>query len=281
MENCYQLQQLISHYLKDCIHKDLSQLKFYQHSSNLNRFMSYCHEHNITNVEQITPLLVNEYEICMKNDLAWRQVESCSRSLKTFLGWVDHETGYNFSRILKDNSREEKSLRTISKSSLASILATCENDLIGLRDLAILQTLSDTGMRVTELCALRAQDFSSNTSTISIKTKESYSTREIRINASTAETIIQYLKLDGGGKDRFLFRSQSKRALVPANIAAMLRHRSFMCGILDYPSPNDLRNTLAIELYRKIKDTEELRKQLGLRTTSDLRKYTTTVSEVN
>lgn len=279
MENSYQLQQTMYGFLRYCLQKDLSKLKIYQHLSYLNRFSSYCHENEITYVEQITPLLVDEFEIYLKKDSTWRQVESCSSSLKAFFSWFDHETGNNLSGISKNKSREVKPLRTVTQNAISSILATCENDLIGVRDIAILQTLSDTGMRVTELCALRVRDFSFNRCTIAITTKESYSTREVKINHTTAEAINRYLKFGTNGKDRFLFCSQSNRTLLPANIAAMLRHRSFMCGILDYPSPNDLRNTFGVEIYRKTRDPEELRRLLGLKTTSDLGRYAITVSE--
>jgi site-specific recombinase XerD len=128
----------------------------------------------------------------------------------------------------------------------------------GARDYAILLSLARLGLRVSELCALRASSLwrSKSTWALTVKVKGG-AERELPVPDDVREAIAHYLRLDAkrrqrarsGGADAFVFQPlvnyrtlQFDRPLTRRHVQNIVARWAAYCGI-GRLSPHDLRRT--------------------------------------
>lgn len=131
------------------------------------------------------------------------------------------------------------------------------------RDIAIFEVLANTGIRVSELCALKVEDIelSERKGLMRIQHGKGNKYREVPLNAVARKALTNYLERRGFPKSGYLFVGQRGK-MTPGGVYKVLLKYSIPTGI--EISPHVLRHTFATELLRRYKiDLPTLKRLLG------------------
>jgi site-specific recombinase XerD len=157
----------------------------------------------------------------------------------------------------------------ISVPELRRLMATPDTKSIeGKRDQAILELLSTTGLRISELCSLTVKDvnFSQNEC---IVRGSGEAVRVISIPDSVKKTLRQYLKCRKDLDEALFVRYGRKandggdRRLQPRAVQRLLKQYAIQAGITHRVTPQILRYTFAASLLSKGTDLRSVQIFLG------------------
>jgi len=145
---------------------------------------------------------------------------------------------------------------------------------LGCRDLAILECLYSTGLRVSELCSLNRDQINLESCEFAIRGKGS-KVRIVFLSERAKQAIIQYLKRR---TDDYVpvFISESRRQnkqigigkgeefrLSRAVVESIVQKYRRLAGILKAVTPHTLRHTFATELLKNGADIRSVQEMLG------------------
>ena len=132
------------------------------------------------------------------------------------------------------------------------------------RDLALLQTLRHTGLRVSELCALRLGDvdISDRKGTVTVRRGKGAKFRTIPLNADVRQALSAYLAVRPHVADDHLFIGQRGRGLSEQAVWYLVAKYARQAG-LDDVSPHTLRHTFGKQLLDATKDLVAVAALLG------------------
>lgn len=133
------------------------------------------------------------------------------------------------------------------------------------RDVAICYLLLDTGIRASELCALRFRDLDMQTKRVSIEGKGG-KRRLVPFARTATKALWNYLKQDGGREDNEpLFVSAQGEALTRSGLQLLLRRLGKTAGIRSAArcSPHTFRHTFAVSFLRAGGNQFSLMQMLG------------------
>jgi len=125
---------------------------------------------------------------------------------------------------------------------------------------ALILFLFRTGVRVSELCALRRQDIDLETGTARIYRAKGGKSRTVHFDSETAEALAAYWRARGdsgrgvnafpafSGRDRL---GQPGKAIAPRTVQALVSRLSEEAGVEFAVTPHSFRHGLATELVRR------------------------------
>lgn len=146
-------------------------------------------------------------------------------------------------------------------------------DAAGARDKAMLELLYATGMRVSELCALRISDLSDNFVKVQGKGRKE---RLIPVGKAALEAIDSYL-LHYRGKAESkepLFLSRNGKAIGRIGVWSRIKAYAKAAGIRKNVSPHTLRHSFATHLLENGADLRLIQELLGHEDISTTDRYT-------
>jgi len=132
------------------------------------------------------------------------------------------------------------------------------------RDLALLQTLRHTGIRVGELCALRLDDVdvSERKGSLTVRRGKGAKYRTVPLNADARHALGVYLSVRPRVSDDHLFLGQRGRGLSEAAVWYLVTKYARQAGLEDV-SPHTLRHTFGKQLLDASKDLVAVAALLG------------------
>lgn len=136
----------------------------------------------------------------------------------------------------------------------------------GIRNKAILSLMVNTGLRVSEVSNLKANDINLKEGKLRVIEGKGSKDRDLIIgNKQALELLREYNRIRP--KSNYFFTSleagnEGKQVSV-RYLQTMIKRYSQRAGIEKNVSPHTLRHTFATEFYRETKDIETLRKILG------------------
>jgi integrase/recombinase XerC len=142
-------------------------------------------------------------------------------------------------------------------------------DPVGLRDLAILELLYATGMRVGELCSLRLDDVDLAADVVRVHGKGGKE-RIVPFGEPAREALLRYL-VEGrrpmlpatGGARQALFLNRRARPMTPRDVRGMLQRYRVGSGVPTGTSPHTLRHSFATHLLEGGADLRSVQELLG------------------
>jgi integrase/recombinase XerD len=147
----------------------------------------------------------------------------------------------------------------------------------GVRDRAMLDLLYATGVRVSELIALRLADFDENAGTLRV-TGKGNKQRLVPVGREALAAISDYLperaRLLKGRVSAYLFVTAQGKPMTRQGFWKLLRNHAQSAGISESLSPHTLRHTFATHLLEGGADLRSVQAMLGHRDIGTTQIYT-------
>jgi len=205
-------------------------------------------------------------------------------ALRTFLKYLARRDIKSLSpdkiELAKTQSRlvaflEDEELERILKAPL-----TNGEDLIALRDRAILETLFSTGLRVSELANLKIDEINLKRDEFTVRGKGD-KPRVVFLSDSAKEWLKKYLnKRQDTSPYMFICHDRAKLGredsgpITPRSIERMVQYYSKAAGITKRITPHTLRHTFATDLLRNGADIRSVQSLLGHASITTTQVYT-------
>lgn len=272
----YSLDEQIENYLTYCREQkrlDSKTLKAYR--IDLAQFSK--HFPSLT-ASEITSAHLESYIAGLHQDFKPKTVKRKIASVKALFHYLEYREiiGKNPFNKIQIKFREPVILpKTIPLHSIEAILSTiyqqCENASTpyrrknALRDAAVIEMLFATGIRISELCSLKAEDVSLPERTVLIYGKGSKERRLQIGNDDVIHTLASY-KGNYAGEIQacgHFFASQSGRALSDQAVRRMINKYTALAAVDLHITPHMFRHTFATSLLEADVDIRYIQEMLG------------------
>lgn len=134
------------------------------------------------------------------------------------------------------------------------------------RDVAVLETIYSCGLRISELCGLRAEDIDWSEALIRVRGKGKKE-RVVPIGESALKTIQNYWSLlpgaPGGSDPVFLPGTDTGSAISPRSLQARLKRHLMTAGLDPAITPHKLRHSYATHMLDAGADLRSVQELLG------------------
>jgi len=229
-------------------------------------------------LENVTPMEIIDYRNAM---LDWgRKPSTINRSLisiSSFCQWAlqNDLIVNNPAEGIRSVAEEPLAPRALERKEQLGLLRAVRKS-GNLRDLAIITMLLHTGMRVGELCNLRASDIiiSTNSNMITVREGKGTKRSNIPLNSTAIGVLKDYLKsLNNNGetafvvgsnpeKERFLFYGQKRMPLTDRGVRYIIQKYAYEAKIHNL-SPHIFRHTCAKNLIDAGQPIDRVARILG------------------
>lgn len=269
------LQQLITYYLDFCKYqKALNEKSLKAYRIDLNQYAKYMSTTDMKlNRGNLTTYITNLHK-SYKPKSAKRKIAS----LKAFFSYLEYEEFLlenPFSKIKVKFQEPVLLPRTVSTQNMQKIFKTAYQLLtkattpyqerVLTRDIAVLELLFSTGLRVSELCSLNCNDIDLEQGSVRIYGKGSKE-RIIQItNPNVIKALISYRNLFNEQLENtnFFFRNRLKHRLSEQSVRFMIRHYAELADISEHITPHMFRHTFATLLLEDDVDIRYIQNILG------------------
>lgn len=174
-------------------------------------------------------------------------------ALRKFLHWAmaAKQVSENPAIAVKGVKSPQRGPRSLEKRLADRLVRAVEKDAAtgaGKRNLAIVVTLLNTGLRVGELCALRLTDLriSERKGTVTVRSGKGSKHRTVPLNIDARQALERYLEVRPATGDDHVFLGQ-RGPLTPQAVELVIEKYARLAG-LDEVTPHTLRHTFAKRL---------------------------------
>lgn len=270
------LQMNIKNYLEYCdIQKRLDEKTLKAYRIDLRQFSEQI---SVQSVEEITPAMLEKYIAELHRQYKPRTVKRKIASAKALFHYLEYKelVALNpFNKILI-RFREpvilpktiplhtvETFLSTIYKQRSSAHTSYCQRN--ALRDAAVAELLFATGMRISELCALKDKDVNLYDGVILIYGKGDKE-RRIQIGSEAVIDILKEYRQDFCEEIRscdHFFTSQAGKPLSDQAVRRMINKYTSLASIDQHITPHMFRHTFATSLLEADVDIRYIQEMLG------------------
>jgi len=266
-------------YLK--ITKKNSQLTIKSYAEDLAQFMEYLKEKKISELAQVDHLTIRGFlTILNEKQLSKRTISRKLSALRSFFRYLTQEG------IVKENSafliKGMKLPKTLPlflyPREVEALLSMPKQDILGIRDKAILELLYATGMRVSELVSLKVNDLNMGSNYIIVFGKGSRE-RVVFYGKKAAEAIELYLKksrplLLKDFRCEYLFLNKNGTVISDRSIRRIVDKYVQQASLKQNISPHSLRHSFATHMLDNGADLKTVQELLGHVSLSTTQIYT-------
>lgn len=180
----------------------------------------------------------------------------------------------------------DRTIKFLTLDQIKKLLETPKtNNIIGLRDRAILESLFSTGMRVAELVSLNKDQFKITAETKDLEIMiigKGNRPRPVYFSPRAIRWLREYLK-ERNDKEKALFinfkgpRTASKR-LSARSVENIVKKYALLSGVPIFTSPHTIRHSFATDLLNQGVDLRTIQEFLGHKNISTTQIYTSVTS---
>lgn len=270
------LQSLIEDYLKFChSQKRLDEKTLKAYRIDLRQFYNHT---SVTDISEITSQILEDYIARLHQQYKPKTVKRKIASLKAFFHYLEYKDIIDRNPFNKIQIRFREPVilpKTIPLHTIEVFLSAIYNQRRhaktdyqkknALRDAAVTELLFATGMRISELCALKNDDINLYDGTILIYGKGDKE-RRIQIGNESVINILQEYK-DTFHKEPLdnndFFINQSGSVLSDQSVRRMIVKYSSLAAIDMHITPHMFRHTFATSLLEADVDIRYIQEMLG------------------
>lgn len=243
----------------------------------MKRFGLYCFQVGISNIEQITPVLLRDYLESLEHDgLTVIGRHGHYSALKTFLRWYEREEepqGWtNPITKVKPPKIPDAPIQPIAMQEAMKVINKCPPDLRGLRDKCILLVLVDTGIRASELLQLDIEDLNMAQGSLLIRHGKGNKTRTVYVGKGGRKLLKRYLAMREDDADALFVSVDDKARLTYSGLRWIVINRSKAANVKPR-GVHTFRRLHALTMLRNGVDVITLSRLMGHSTSEVLRRY--------
>lgn len=252
-------------YLRDV--KNASDNTLQAYMNDLKKLHSYCNKQGILSVTKISETSLKSYVLGLESEgLSPSSITRNIAAIKAFLLYlIKHQVILTDpSERIKPPPLKKKAPQVLDTGMINKLLG--QPDLKtkkGIRDKAILELLYATGIKVSELIAIRISDINMTGRYISFK---EYKERTIPFGNTAKKALQDYLAIRTKEYDKYnndyLFLNTSGKPLSRQGLWKILKYYADNAGITDV-NPNSIRHTFAAHMLDNGADLGSVQELLG------------------
>ncbi len=265
MTNQLTLEQALADFLKSLAGKNRSSATVRAYQTDIHQFITWLHENNMV---MLSPTQVERADITeYLSFLSERKLSGVSRARKVaalreyFRYLVDHSLITASPMLGIDTPRREKHDRTaLARDEYTTMLSYAGANV---RDYAILQVFLQTGLRVSELVALRIDDVDLVNRIVSVRSGKGMAARSIELERKVTQAIKNYLHTRPRAISEQLFLNYTQEPISERGMRKMVAKYLKLAGIKKKASCHSLRHTFATAKAQQGVSAYRLRDWLG------------------
>jgi integrase/recombinase XerD len=276
-----QIQQFLDFIVEE---KGYSSNTLAAYSNDLSQFMDYL-ESRVDSWAEVDRETILDYIMVMKGDQEYASSTVARKvaAIKSFFHYlVDRGLLEDDPTATLDSPKVRKRLpKAIAAKELERLLAEPAQDESpkSLRDRALLELLSATGLRVTELVSLDVDDVNLASATLRVVRSRDDAERIVPIHERAIEPLRDYLErgriqLLRDPEEKALFLNHRGNRLTRQGLWLIVKHYVREVGITEDVTPHTLRHTFAAHLVSRKTDLEVVQELLGHANISTTQVYT-------
>ena len=282
-----QYTQLKEKYLNFCKNrKNLDQKTIKSYRIDLQQYGVYYQMNNLDCIEKGS---IEQYIDHMHNKFKPKSVKRKIASLKAFFHYLEIEDLIDINPFHKLQIKYKEPFilpKTIPINNIESIInyayeqykkaTTAYSKKVALRNILILELLFATGMRISELCSLKANRLDFNDYIIKIYGKGSKE-RLIQIcNENVRRLIDKYILTMKPGENEFFFLNRLNKRLSEQSVRYMIDDYAKKAQITQHITPHMFRHSFATLLLEEDVDIRYIQQMLGHSSITTTQIYTHT-----
>jgi integrase/recombinase XerC len=259
------LEQAVADFLRSLAGKNRSAATMRAYQTDVHQFITWLHENNmvVLSPSQVQRADIIEYLAF----LAERRLSGVSRARKVaalreyFRYQVDHGQLLASPMIGIETPKREKNDRAaLARDEYTAMLSYAGGNA---RDYAILQVFLQTGLRVSELVALRVDDIDLINRVLRIRAGKGMTARSIELERKVTQAIKNYLSTRPATVAEQLFLNYTNEPISDRGVRKMVAKYLKLAGIKKKASCHSLRHTFATAKAQQGISAYRLRDWLG------------------
>ena len=287
MENIISIGQMAEEYLRFCVNrKNLDRKTIKSYRIDLRQYTDYTDKNDIEWTDKCS---IENYIEHLHARYKPKSVKRKIASLKAFFHYLEIEEKIEINPFHKIQIKYKEPFilpKTIPINSIISIInyayeqykkaTSSSSEKVALRNILILELLFATGMRISELCSLKSEQFDFNDYIIKIYGKGSKE-RLIQICNSNVQRIIdEYISSIDTDENDFFFINRLHNRLSEQSVRYMINDYAEHAQISQHITPHMFRHSFATLLLEEDVDIRYIQQMLGHSSISTTQIYTHT-----
>ena len=274
------VQKAIDNFLLHCrLERGLAPFTLTAYKLDLSQFQEKQYVASLNSVTEIDKNIIRNYLSWLDDNYKPRSIKRKIATLKSFFSFLEQEEHIENSPFRKLRLRLDRAInlpRTLSLPSVNKLLKAAYNSLERAkqdtavykektRDIAVLEILFSTGIRVSELCKLKVADVDLRNQQILVLGKGKRERVIPLCNDSTVNALTTYMAqyteyLDASTQ---FFLNRDKRPLSDQSVRHIIKKYNILSCIPEHATPHMFRHTIATLLLENGVDIRNIQKLLG------------------
>lgn len=257
----------------------LSPLTIKNYLRDLQLFQDYCHSIAVCGWERVDTHLVRNFIATQhRKGLSGRSLQRQLSSLRSFYNFLlreQHMRNNPANGISAPKSRR-KLPSTLDVDQLQQLLQSDAQDTLSLRDLAMMELLYSSGLRLAELISLNLEDVDLQDATVRV-TGKGAKTRIVPVGRMARKALQGWRQRRGelaAPEERALFVSRRGARMSPRAIQQRLQQWGVRSGCATRLHPHKLRHSFASHMLESSGDLRAVQELLGHADISTTQIYT-------
>jgi len=236
-----------------------------------------------TEIEKVNSKIINLYSLNLYTKNSKSTVSRKLTTLRSFFNFMVRRGNLkqNPANLIPLPKKEKVLPVFLSVDEVFKLIDSIDQEgILPLRDLAIIELLYSSGLRVSELTNIKVLDIDHRENFVKVSGKGNKE-RIVPFGSNAREVILQYLRrrIELKPKDDFLFLNNRGSGLTTRSIVRIVKKYGLLSGISKKISPHALRHTFATHLLGGGADLRSIQELLGHSSLSTTQRYTHTSIE--
>lgn len=259
--------------------RNLSLLTLRAYQSDISQFVMFLKKMELDQLDTVDKMILREYLSQLEKRYKPRSIKRKIASLKSFFSFFEYEEIIELSPFRKLRLRLETSKqlpRVISSENLSRIFQDAYHEKkqyeksskeyqVVVRDIAVMETLFSTGIRVSELCNIKTNVVDLNNKHILILGKGKRERLIPLCEASVIDSLSNYQQVyaDYIKSDSAFFLNRDFRPLSDQSVRFIIRKYTKLSKVTETITPHMFRHTIATQLLENGVDIRNIQTLLG------------------
>lgn len=228
-------------------------------------------------IRNVTAIDVRDYKEYLQTKAKFKPatINRHLASLRAYFSWAVKKGLIRESPVRVRNLREPQTAPRSLDEKIYHRLLRAAQRYGNKRDVAIIQVLRHTGLRVGELCNLELSDIEirEKSGNLIVRSGKGRRYREVPLNLDARQVLKEYLAERPKVDDPHIFIGQRKNGLTDAGIQLVIKKYAYLAK-LEGVSPHVLRHTFARSLLDKGADLVTVQQLMGHQRLDSTARYT-------